>query len=119
MLVTWRRIIAAVAACLHVHRPLGGIGMPRLRCDWHTRTRSIGSEALAASMAPRMTHGIDPFGPDRRVFESNVPPDKVPFSPHVLFNVFTRLSKDDSAAEHAALFYDPAVRTYRISDASR
>jgi catechol 2,3-dioxygenase-like lactoylglutathione lyase family enzyme len=31
------------------------IGMPRLGFDWHTRVRPIGSEELAASIAPIMS----------------------------------------------------------------
>ena len=106
--------IAAVAACPNVHLKLGGIGMPRLGFDWSARTKPIGSEELATSMAPLMTYCIEQFGPDRCMFESNFPPDKVSFSHHVLFNAFKRFSKDYTAAERAALFHDTAVRAYRI-----
>ena len=67
-------------------------------------------------MAPFMTSCIEQFGPDRCMFESNFPPDKVSFSHHVLFNAFKRFSKEYSAAERAALFHDTAVRAYRIRD---
>src|SRR5215208_2494356 len=114
VLATWRSGIAAVAACPNVHLKLGGIGMPRLGFDWHTRGKPIGSEELAASMAPLMTYCIEQFGPDRCMFESNFPPDKVSFSHHVLFNAFKRFSKGYSAPERAALFHDTAARAYRI-----
>src|SRR4029450_3012941 len=52
VLGTWRRGIAAVAACPNVHVKLGGIGMPRTGFDWHTRDQPIGSEELATSIAP-------------------------------------------------------------------
>ena len=116
VLATWRRGIAAVAACPNVYVKLGGIGMPRLGFDWHTREKPIGSEELAGSMAPFMTYCIERFGPDRCIFESNFPPDKVSFSHHVLFNAFKRLSQEYSAAERAALFHDTAARAYRISE---
>jgi predicted TIM-barrel fold metal-dependent hydrolase len=90
--------------------------MPRLGFDWHERTTPIGSEELATAMAPFMTSCIAQFGPDRCMFESNFPPDKVSFSHHVLFNAFKRFSQGYSAAERAALFHDTAVRAYRISD---
>ena len=48
VLATWRRGIAAVAACPNVTIKLGGIGMPRTGFDWHTRSTPIGSEELAA-----------------------------------------------------------------------
>ena len=117
VMATWRRGIAAVAACPNVYLKLGGIGMPRLGFDWHTRDKPIGSEELAASMAPLMTSCIEQFGPARCMFESNFPPDKVSFSHHILFNAFKRFSKSYSASERAALFHDTAGRAYRISDA--
>jgi predicted TIM-barrel fold metal-dependent hydrolase len=114
---TWRRGLAAVAQCPNVNLKLGGIGMPRLGFDWHTRAKPIGSEELAASMAPFMTYCIEQFGPGRCMFESNFPPDKVSFSHHVLFNAFKRFSKSYSTSERADLFHDTAGRAYRISDA--
>jgi L-fuconolactonase len=116
VLATWRRGIAAVAECPNVHLKLGGIGMPRLGFDWHTRSKPIGSEELATSMAPFMTYCIEQFGPERCMFESNFPPDKVSFSHHILFNAFKRFSKGYSSGEGAALFHDTAFRSYRISD---
>jgi len=69
---------------------------------------------LAQAMAPLMTYCIEQFGPDRCMFESNFPVDKVSFSHHVLFNAFKRVSTGYSATERAALFHDTAVRAYRI-----
>jgi predicted TIM-barrel fold metal-dependent hydrolase len=114
VLATWRSGIAAVAACPNVYVKLGGIGMPRTGFDWHARNKPIGSEELAAAMAPFMTYCIEQFGPNRSMFESNFPVDKVSYSYNVLYNAFKRLSKSYSAAERAALFHDNAVRAYRI-----
>ena len=117
VLPAWRKGLAAVAECPNVYLKLGGIGMPRLGFDWHTRIKPIGSEELAKSMAPFITYCIEQFGPDRCMFESNFPPDKVSFSHHMLFNAFKRFSKGYSASERAALFHDTAARAYRIDDA--
>ena len=76
----WRAGIAAVAACPNITLKLGGMGMPRMGFDWHTRAVPIGSEALAEDMAPWMQYCIEHFGPERCMFESNFPPDKVSFS---------------------------------------
>jgi L-fuconolactonase len=116
VLATWRHGIAAVAQCTNVNLKLGGIGMPRLGFDWHTREKPIGSEELAASMPPLMTYCIEQFSPARCMFESNFPVDKVSFSHHVLFNAFKRFSKNYSPAERAALFHGAAVRAYRINE---
>ena len=114
VLATWRSGIAAVAACPNVYMKLGGIGMPHTGFDWHARTAPIGSEELAESMAPFMNYCIEQFSPDRCMFESNFPVDKVSFSYHVMYNAFKRLSKGYSADERAAMFHDTAARVYRI-----
>ena len=108
ILAIWRSGIAAVAECPNVNLKLGGIGMPRLGFDWHTSEKPIGSEELAESMTPFMTYCIEQFSPDRCMFESNFPPDKVSFSHHVLFNAFKRFSTPYSASERAALLHDTA-----------
>ena len=86
VLGTWRSGIAAVAQCPNVVIKLGGIGMPRTGFDWHLRDQPIGSEELAASMAPFMEYCIEQFGPDRGMFESNFPVDKVSYSYNVMYN---------------------------------
>jgi L-fuconolactonase len=117
VLRAWRSGLAAVAECPNVNLKLGGIGMPRIGFDWHTRDKPIGSEELANSMAPLMTYCIEQFGPARCMFESNFPVDKVSFSHPILFNAFKRFSKGYSASERAALFHDTAARAYRIGAA--
>ncbi len=114
VLPIWRSGIAAVAQYPNVTIKLGGLGRPRLGFDWHTRSKPIGSEELASSMAPLMTYCIDQFGPNRCMFESNFPVDKVSYSYNVLYNAFKRLSAGYSAAERAAMFHDTAARVYRI-----
>ena len=111
---TWHSGIAAVAACSNVYVKLGGIGMPRTGFDWHERNRPIGSEELANSMAPLMNYCIEQFGPERSMFESNFPVDKVSYSYNVMYNAFKRMSKDYSASERAAMFHDTAARVYRV-----
>jgi L-fuconolactonase len=65
-------------------------------------------------MTPWMTYCIEQFGPDRCMFESNFPPDKVSFSYNVMTNAFKRLSKGYSDSERGAMFHDTATRVYRI-----
>ena len=111
---TWRKGIAAVAACPNVVCKLGGIGMPRTGFDWHERENPIGSEELAEAMAPLLHYCIEQFGPERCMFESNFPVDKVSYSHHILYNAFKRLSGGYSPDERAAMFHDTAARVYRI-----
>ena len=112
---TWRKGIDAAASCPNVVMKLGGIGMPRVGFDWHLRDTPIGSEELASDMAPLMNYCIEKFGPNRCMFESNFPVDKVSYSYNVMYNAFKRLSKNYSASERADMFHDTAARVYRIN----
>ncbi len=114
VLTLWKQGIASVAACPNVTVKLGGMGMPRWGFGWHRREIPIGSEELAESMSPWMNYCIEQFGPDRCMFESNFPPDKVSHSYNVLFNAFKRLSRGYSASERSAMFHDTATAVYRI-----
>jgi len=116
VLPAWREGIADVAKCANVVVKLGGMGMTRNGFDWHARAKPIGSEELAASMAPYMDHCVEQFGPDRCMFESNFPVDKVSFSYGVMWNAFKRLSKKYTASERAAMFHDTAVRVYQVKE---
>ena len=110
----WREGIATVAQCPNIVLKLGGVGQPRYGFDWYSYERPIGSEELAGHLAPLFNYCIEQFGPDRCMFESNFPPDKVSYSYNVLFNAFKRMSQGYSASERASLFHDTAARVYRI-----
>ena len=116
VMATWRNGIAAAASAPNVVIKLGGIGMPRTGFDWHLRDVPASSEELAHSMAPLMHYCIEQFGPDRCMFESNFPVDKVSYSYNVMYNAFKRLSAGYSSAERAAMFHDTAVRVYRVDE---
>jgi len=62
-----------------------------------------------------MNFCIEKFGPNRCMFESNFPVDKVSFSYHVMYNAFKRLSQGYSVNERTAMFHDTAVRIYRVA----
>ena len=110
----WKSGMAEMAQCPNVMLKLGGMGMPRFGFDWHTRDTPIGSEELAPAMAPLLSWCIDRFGPERCMFESNFPVDKVSFSYPVLFNAFKRLASGASPSEKADLFAGTASRFYRL-----
>ena len=110
----WRKGIAAVAVCPNVTVKLGGLGMPRWGFDWHKREKPIGSKELAEGMAPWLNYVIEQFGPERGMFESNFPPDKVSFSYNIMTNAFKLMSQGYSDSERADMFHDTATRVYRI-----
>ena len=110
----WRRSISAIARCPNVYVKLGGLKMPICGFGWHKRSRPPSSAELAETLGPYYLHCIEEFGPDRCMFESNFPVDKVSCSYTVLWNCFKRLTRDFAESERAALFHDTAVRVYRL-----
>jgi len=88
--------------------------MPRTGFDWHEREIPIGSEELAEAMAPFIHYCIDQFGPNRCMFESNFPVDKVSYSYNIMYNAFKRLSQGYTPTERAAMLHDTATQVYRI-----
>ena len=76
--------------------------MPRTGFDWHLRDKPVGSEEMAAGMKPWIQYCIEQFGPERSMFESNFPVDKVSSSYNVLYNAFKRLSTGYSPSERDA-----------------
>lgn len=115
VLPAWRRGLAEVAACPNVILKLGGVGQVRYGFDWHTRAKPMGSDELAGALAPLMHYCIEQFGPQRCMFESNFPVDKISYSYTVVYNAFKRLSAGYAASERAALFHDTAARVYRLA----
>lgn len=111
----WKRGIAEVATCPNVVVKLGGLGMVRCGFDWHTRPAPPNSTELVDATAPYYLFCIEEFGPNRCMFESNFPVDKISFSYGVLWNAFKHMTKDFSPTERAALFHDTAARVYRLA----
>lgn len=110
----WKRGIVEVATCPNVLVKLGGLGMVRCGFEWHLRPTPPTSVELAEATGPYYLSCIEAFGPNRCMFESNFPVDKVSYSYHVLWNAFKHMTKDFSAGERSALFHDTATRVYRL-----
>lgn len=110
----WKSAIADLAHCPNVVVKLGGLVMPLSGFDFHKAERPPNSEQLAAATQDYYRYAIDQFGPQRAMFESNFPVDKVSCSYAVLWNSFKRISESYSAAEKDALFHDTAARVYRL-----
>ena len=115
VLPAWRKGIEEMAKCPNIVLKLGGVGQTRFAYGWDQLEKPIGSEKLAGELAPLMEHCIQQFGPDRCMFESNYPVDKISYSYNVLWNAFKRLSKGYSTTERAAMFHDTAARVYSIT----
>lgn len=110
----WKRGISALAKYPNVYMKLGGLGVPSRGFGWDGAPKPPGSIELSEQMAPYYRTCIELFGANRCMFESNFPPDKISYSYTVMWNAFKRITKDYSPAERAALFYDTAVKAYRL-----
>lgn len=110
----WKKDVADLAACPNVVAKLGGINMAVNGFGWHKRDTPPTSDELLAATRDWYLHSIDIFGPERCMFESNFPVDKLSCSYGVLWNAFKKIAKDMSAGEKASLFHDTAARVYRL-----
>jgi predicted TIM-barrel fold metal-dependent hydrolase len=91
----WRKAMAVLAARPNVAVKISGLGNV-------TRKREV---VLAA---------IDLFGPRRAMFASNFPVDSLRASFDAIFSGFDEITRAFSGPERRALFYDNAVRIYRM-----
>ncbi|WP_417520160.1 amidohydrolase family protein [Minwuia sp.] len=110
----WKRDFADLAACPNVVAKLGGINMAINGFEWHKRDTPPTARDLVAATGDWYAHAIDCFGPDRCMFESNFPVDKVSVSYPVLWNAFKLIASAYSEAERDALFFGTANRVYRL-----
>lgn len=97
----WRRGMRALAACPNVAVKLCGYGMVDNR--WNTE-----------SIRPFVLGPIEWFGPQRCMFASNFPVDRLMASYERLWNAYREITADFSPAEKEALFGGNAERIYRI-----
>ena len=112
----WEKNISDLSECPNVKIKLGGLGMPIFGFDWHTRDIPVSADELASDMAPILDFCIEKFTPQRGMFESNFPVDKVSFSYNTLYNAFKKYSKEFTKSERAAMFHDNAVKFYNINE---
>ena len=68
----------------------------------------------AEAQRPYYLHTIECFGPDRCMFESNFPVDRLSISYQVLWNGFKKIVANFSNEEKHAMFYGTAARIYRV-----
>jgi predicted TIM-barrel fold metal-dependent hydrolase len=112
----WRREIAAIAECPNVVAKIGGLAMPPNGFGWHERATPPTSDEVLAEQREWYLHAIDCFGPERCMFESNFPVDKLSLSYVVYWNAMKKLAAEFSPAEQDALFTGTARRVYRLPD---
>ena len=114
ILAQWKRDTVELAACDNVTMKLGGLGMPTYHFGWHLRETPATSEEVVAAQRDYYLHAIDCFGPDRCMFESNFPVDKLSMSYHVYWNAMKKITAGFSEQEKDMLFSGTATRVYKL-----
>ena len=110
----WKIDVAELAKCENVYAKIGGINMAVNGFDFHKQDMPPSSAELAAATQDWYLYSIDVFGPERCMFESNFPVDKVSTSYKILWNAFKRMAEGFSANEKRWLFHDTAKKAYRL-----
>ena len=110
----WQDDVAAIARCENVVAKLGGMAMADNGFGWHTADRPPSSDEFVAAQARYYHHTIECFGPDRCMFESNFPVDRMSISYPVLWNGLKKIAASYSDAEQDAMFSGTATRVYRL-----
>lgn len=110
----WKTGITAMAQCKNVVVKIGGLAMPVNGFGWHRQALPPSSDELIAAHQPFYLHTIETFGPDRCMFESNFPVDKLSISYSVYWNAMKKITKGYSESEKNDLFYGTAARVYSL-----
>ena len=74
----------------------------------------LGTSSSESALAPLMHYCIEKFGPNRCMFESNFPVDKISYSYNVFWNACKLMAKGASTAEKADLFAGAAAKCYKL-----
>ena len=110
----WQDLMTQLAACPNVVVKLGGFAMPDNGWGWHERPRPPTSDEFVQAQAPWYHHMIHSFGPDRCMFESNFPVDRMSISYPVLWNALKKIAARYDEPAQTALFSGTAKRVYRL-----
>lgn len=110
----WKKDIVEIAQCENVVAKLGGLSMPDNGFGWESREVAPTSDEFVNAQQRYFMHMIECFGPDRCMFESNFPVDRISISHHVLYNGLKKIAAGFSESEKDAMFYGTATRVYAI-----
>ena len=110
----WKQEITEIAKCENVIAKLGGLAMPDNGFGWHLAPRPPTSDELVQAQQRYYLYTIECFGPERCMFESNFPVDRLSVNYHVLWNAFKKMAAGYSEAEKHEMFYGTAERVYSM-----
>lgn len=110
----WTADIADIARSPNVVAKIGGLAMPDNGFGWHTADRPPTSDEFVDAQGRYYIHTIEQFGPQRCMFESNFPVDRLSLSYRTVWNAFKKLAAPFSTDERDAMLRGTAARIYRL-----
>jgi L-fuconolactonase len=110
----WKRSLTELAACPNVTMKLGGMMIRLAAIDYVNLPAPPSSVEIARLWGPYIQTCIELFGPQRCMFESNFPVEKLGANWVTLWNAFKRITAGASPHERAMLFSGTAKRVYRL-----
>jgi L-fuconolactonase len=114
ILTQMKKDLNILSKCENVVLKLGGLAMPDNGFGWESNPMPPTSDEFVKVQKEYYLHAIECFGPNRCMMESNFPVDRNSISYAVLFNGLKKIVADFSDAEKRQLFYETAVRIYRL-----
>ncbi len=110
----WRDDLAALAGHAHVHAKISGLTMPVLGFGFHEQATQPSRHELVDKLGPLVETALELFGPQRCMFASNFPMDKVSAPWTNFYETFDELTRTREESERRALFHDNAMRFYGL-----
>ncbi len=110
----WKEEIDRVAEQPNVFAKIGGLAMPDNGFGWNNRDTPPTSDEFVEAQAAYYHHTIKCFGPERCMFESNFPVDRLSIGYRVLYNGLKKIAADYSDAEQDAMFSGVARKVYSV-----
>lgn len=110
----WKDDIAEAAERPNVYAKLGGMAMPDNGFGWNTRDMPPSSDEFVEAQAAWYHHAIKCFGPERCMFESNFPVDRLSISYRTLWNGLKKIAADYPETARAAMFAGTARKVYKL-----
>jgi L-fuconolactonase len=110
---SWSSAIRRVAEAPNVAVKLGGLGTYLANFPSFRSPEPFSSEALAEEWGPWVDTAIDAFGPERCMFESNLPTD-ASGSFTTVCNAFKRITGSMTLEDRSMIFAATAARIYRL-----
>ena len=110
----WKRALTELASCPNVNIKLGGMMIRLAAINYATLPAPPSSLEIARLWGPYINTCIELFGPQRCMFESNFPVEKLGANWVTLWNAFKRITAGASASEQALMFSGTAQRVYRL-----